>query len=108
MGSSPEEKELYINDDGSGTNSLYKRRLEGLDISYNKIEQIKIITLDAYVLENDISHIDFLKIDIEGHELAVIHGAEAMLKRKAIDYIQFEYGVAGLTPGHFLWICMIC
>lgn len=92
MGNVKESRELHITHDGAGTNSLYKRRLEGLDVSYNRSETIQITTVDTYCSENDISHINFLKIDVEGHELAVVEGAKAMLQRGAIDYIQFEYG----------------
>ena len=92
MGNVKKSKELHITHDGAGTNSLYKRRLEGLGVSYDKSETIQITTVDTYCSENNISHINFLKIDVEGHELAVVEGAKAMLQRGAIDYIQFEYG----------------
>lgn len=92
MGNVKESKDLHITHDGAGTNSLYKRRLEGLDVSYDRTETIQITTVDTYCNENDISHINFLKIDVEGHELAVVQGAKVMLKQGIIDYIQFEYG----------------
>lgn len=84
--------ELYIIEENSGTNSLYNRRLEGLGISYGRHETVQVTTADNYCREKDISHIDFLKVDVEGHELAVMRGAIGMLKKQAIDYIQFEYG----------------
>ncbi len=84
--------ELYINEESSGINSLYNRRLEGLGISYSGCETVKVTTVDNYCCGNAISHIDFLKVDVEGHELAVMRGAAEMLKKQAIDYIQFEYG----------------
>lgn len=84
--------ELYINGENSGVNSFYNRRLEGLGISYGQRETVQVTTVDNYCHKEGISHIDFLKIDVEGHELAVVQGAKAMLKRGAIDYIQFEYG----------------
>jgi len=84
--------ELYINEEGAGINSFYKRRLEGLGISYDEQETVKVTTVDNYCHENAISHIDFLKVDVEGHELAVMRGAADMMKKQAIDYIQFEYG----------------
>ena len=85
-------RELYINEDGAGINSLYERRLEGLGITYEKSEAVRLTTLDSYCYENGISHVDFLKIDVEGHELAVMRGATEMLKKQTIDCIQFEYG----------------
>ena len=39
-----------------------------------------------------ISHINFLKIDVEGHELYVLKGLGRYLDAKFIDIIQFEYG----------------
>lgn len=85
-------RDLYIKEEGSGINSFYNRRLEGLGISYSGCETVKVITVDNYCRENDISHIDFMKVDVEGHELAVMRGATEMLKKQSIDYIQFEYG----------------
>ena len=84
--------ELYINEESSGVNSFYNRRLEGLGITYEKSETVRVTTVDGYCYENAIPHIDFLKVDVEGHELAVMRGAAEMLKKQVIDYIQFEYG----------------
>lgn len=44
--------------------------------------------LDRVCADLGIDHIDFLKIDTEGHDLAVLHGAGAMLDQ--IDFIQCE------------------
>jgi FkbM family methyltransferase len=90
---------LYINENGAGTNSLYKRRLEGLGISFDRAETVQITTVDDYCRENNIFHINFMKIDVEGHELAVTQGAMGMLKKQAIDYIQFEYGGCWIDSG---------
>ena len=50
--------------------------------------QVKIRKLDEYL--EDISQVGVCKIDVEGHELAVLQGAEATLKRRAIRDIVFE------------------
>lgn len=92
MGNVKESKELHITHDRAGANSLYKRRLEGLGISYDESETVKVTTVDNYCYKNAIPHIDFMKVDVEGHELAVMRGAADMLKKQAIDYVQFEYG----------------
>ena len=56
------------------------------------MEKIKIDTIDSYLERNNISSIDFLKIDVEGNELKVLHGAKNALSKGDIRYIQFEYG----------------
>lgn len=45
---------------------------------------------EDYAINNNIKHIDFLKIDTEGYELHVLKGFGDFLKN--IKIIQFEYG----------------
>lgn len=49
-------------------------------------------TIDEFCAENNVDHINLLKIDVEGHELFVLRGASEMLKEGKIDLIQFELG----------------
>ncbi len=98
-------QKLHIFEDGSGLNSLYKRK--GLEPSYglktpNKTEQITLTTLDEYCQQNNIQQIDFLKIDVEGHEYEVFKGAKNLLKSTAIKMIQFEYGGCNIDSKVFL------
>jgi len=83
---------LFSNKELSGLASLYNRRLDHFDINMNIKEEIKIKTIDSFCAENDITHIDFLKLDIEGNELNALHGAKKMLDNHKIDFIQFEFG----------------
>lgn len=55
---------------------------------------VKAITLDNFCKNRDIRHVDFLKIDTEGCEFAVLTGAKDLIRSGAIDFIQFEYGGA--------------
>jgi FkbM family methyltransferase len=63
---------------------------------------VPVSTLDLFCARNKITHIDFLKIDVEGHEYAVLRGAEKMLKDKRIDYVQFEFSGASAAARTFL------
>ena len=47
---------------------------------------------DDYCRDNGIDAIDFLKIDVEGAELAVLRGLAGLLGRGAVTAVQFEYG----------------
>ena len=40
-----------------------------------KIIQVKVGKLDDYIMENDISRIDFVKLDVEGAEKLVFEGS---------------------------------
>jgi FkbM family methyltransferase len=95
FGASQEEKTLYIFEDESGMNSLYLRH--GLEDGWGlatqqQTETIHLETLDRYCVTQQIARIDFLKIDVEGHEVEVFKGALDMLNQKRILAIQFEYG----------------
>ena len=52
---------------------------------------VELDTLDNFCKLNDIERIDFLKIDVEGHELRVLEGATELLASKKVDIIQFEF-----------------
>lgn len=53
-------------------------------------EEVQIDTLDNFAKQNNIDHIDFLKIDTEGFDLRVIHGSMQMLSNQKIDLVQAE------------------
>ena len=67
-----------------------------LKVVVDNTERIKVRTLDSFCTADGIEHIDFLKLDVEGHEVAVLHGAQSMLDRGAISMIQFEFGPANI------------
>ena len=47
-------------------------------------------TLDVFAEREKFRHIDFIKIDTEGNEFAVLQGASNLLKQGDIECIQFE------------------
>lgn len=61
---------------GTGATSLKKRWY-----GENKKYTCQLVTLDRYVERHDISHVDFIKCDVEGAELLVFQGAKETIKR---------------------------
>jgi FkbM family methyltransferase len=55
-------------------------------------ETIRIETLDEDCSVRGIEHIDFLKLDVEGHEFDAPKGARDLLASRRIKILQFEYG----------------
>ncbi|WP_292757807.1 FkbM family methyltransferase [Methylophaga sp. UBA2689] len=87
---------IYYDKESSGFSSLYKRNMSSYGFELDQSEEIRLMRMDDYIVENKIQHIDFIKIDIEGHELKAFQGFGKYLSSKFIDYIQFEYGGANL------------
>ena len=92
IGQRSERAVLYMDADGSALASLTKRRLEHYNIDFALTENIEVRTLDAVAEAHDVDYIDLLKIDVEGHEINVLKGADKLLSESAIGAIQFEFG----------------
>ena len=67
-------------------------------------EQINCVVRsgDSYCSEHDISSIDFLKLDVEGHELKALQGFRGMLEDHKIQMIQFEHNENAIRERVFL------
>jgi len=57
------------------------------------------IRLEQYMKEHGLGHIGLLKLDIEGAELAALHGLGERLRPEVVEVIQFEYGGTTLDAG---------
>lgn len=66
------------------------------EVEVSSTDRIQTKTIDGFCAENSISRIDFLKLDVEGHELAILRGSRKMLDAGAISMIQFEFGPANI------------
>lgn len=72
--------------------SLHKRvdsRWKAID--YESFD-VKVTTLSEIAAEHDLGFIDFVKMDIEGHEFAALRGAEGVLARRGVGAFSFEFG----------------
>lgn len=80
----------FSRDSSNTLASLFDRSHSSLQIQDSIT--IPIDTLDSFCERERIEHINYLKIDTEGGELAVLIGAQKLVNSCAIDCIQFEYG----------------
>jgi FkbM family methyltransferase len=80
-------------EDLAGYSSLYSH-----DWIDGKTITVQATTLDYYIQEHSIQHIDLIKIDVEGAEHDVIQGAEQALESKVIKSLIIE-----ITPPERVW-----
>jgi hypothetical protein len=52
--------------------------------------KVNVRTIDQYCVEQNITTIDILKIDTQGYDLEVIHGARRLLAQRRIHLIFLE------------------
>ena len=88
---------LYSNNPGSGLASLTKRNIAHFNKYMDLEETVDVIRFDQYWEGDDI---DYVKIDVEGHELDVLDGFGKLLNKTRL--IQFEFGGCNIdTKTHY-------
>ena len=80
--------------EGSGLASLSKRRLDHFNISMDVVETVNTIRFDEFLSFDDVPEIpeiiDYVKMDVEGHELSVLKGFGSFIDK--VKLVQFEFG----------------
>lgn len=105
IGSSVGVLELWIRAENKSSShaSLYKEVLTDQH-HYHDANPIivDVTTIDQYCDTHNISRIDFLKIDTEGHEIEALRGASRMLQDSRIRMVQFEFNEMNIVSKTFL------
>lgn len=102
LSNSSETKELFSSSKTATIASLYNLRSPENDFKQEYSEQVHLSTISDYCQQNKITAIDFLKLDIEGHELNALHGALDMINSNAIKHIQFEFGNCNIDSKSYM------
>ncbi|MDP1625099.1 MAG: FkbM family methyltransferase [bacterium] len=87
---------LYKDVDASGLASVHKRNIDHFNIHMDMTEQISLRKASDYIKEQNVQHINLIKIDVEGHEIQALSGFGGFLNSENVDFVQFEYGGANL------------
>lgn len=91
LGEKNESITIKINDEHrSDINSLLPKNQP---FESDKMETLEVITLDSFLKNDQISQVDFLKIDTEGFDLLVLKGARENLESGKIKFIYVECGL---------------
>lgn len=78
--------------------STVRQSDDRLGVNITSIEEVKFFTGEQVMAQSGVGHIDWLKIDVEGHELEVLRGFGDMLVHE-IEVVQFEYNAAAVERG---------
>jgi FkbM family methyltransferase len=58
--------------------------------------EVETVTLDDFSKKHQMPAVDILKVDVEGHEYAVLEGAKGLLAKGVIRFVQLEEHQGGL------------
>jgi FkbM family methyltransferase len=99
LGEFPGSSTLHVVSPGAGTNSLH----QPCDVAgFSTTEDVTTTTLDLYADQSGLEQIALVKIDTEGHDLAVLRGAQRLLGMRRILIAQFEYNHRWVYSRSFL------
>jgi FkbM family methyltransferase len=75
-----------------GHHKIVASEAERMDLSFDVVteQEINIVSLDEYVRSAELPKPNYLKIDVDGSELAVLNGAEDILSTPELKKIIFE------------------
>jgi FkbM family methyltransferase len=63
--------------------------------------EVAVLSIDSFVEAHAIQSVDFMKMDIEGHELFALRGADRALTRGVIRALSFEFGSGNINSRTF-------
>ncbi len=80
------ETEMHLVGPTAGTNSLDWPAVAG-----GQTVAVRLATLESVVRDKKIDHIDLIKIDTEGHDIAILRAMGPLLAQGLPGVVQFEY-----------------
>ena len=102
LGDEPGAASLFSQARSSAFASLHSSTFAMAGQEVSSVEQVEVATLDELAAPLGVERIDLLKVDVEGHELAVLKGARGLLDAGAVAAVQFEFGERNLASRSFL------
>jgi FkbM family methyltransferase len=101
LGAQDGAAQLHLDGEGSTLGSLFRRDLGWMSRTMDRCETITVRRLDNVSREQGITHLDLLKLDIEGAEYEALQGAEGLIAQHAVDMIQFEFNACAVDAGRY-------
>ncbi len=96
-GAAPGTMTLYDYPGGEGSShaSAFRAVIEEYHVAQSQgrseAVEVPVTTVDRFLQERTIAHVDLMKIDVEGLEMSVLEGAKDALDAGRVGMVQFEF-----------------
>jgi FkbM family methyltransferase len=97
LGETAEQKAFYSSSATDGAASLHVRRDTPFQDRTDQTSTVPVRMLDEVIESEKIDFVDFMKMDIEGHELFALRGAKRSLAAGKTGALSFEFGCGNIN-----------
>jgi len=101
VGNSNGEAVLYSPSGRAGNASLHIRKDTYFVNQLFSPTTVSVVSIDNFIETNEVMVVDFMKMDIEGHELFALKGASKALADGRIRALSFEFGSGNINSRTF-------
>jgi FkbM family methyltransferase len=101
LGKEPGTLSLYTTGETDSMASLYARNDTFAQNREPTHFNVEVARLDDFVESHHIERIDFMKMDLEGAELAALNGATKCLQSGKLRALSFEFGISDVNARVF-------
>lgn len=101
LGETAGEMPYFSSSATDGSASLHARRDTPFENFQYRQSLVPVRTLDEVIAAEKIDFVDFMKMDIEGHELFALKGARQALADGRIGALSFEFGCGNINSKTF-------
>jgi FkbM family methyltransferase len=88
--------EFWHNDEHFADHRVVTAQFKSLELDHSKITTVPVTSIDNFVAAHNLPDISFIKIDVQGYELAVCEGMKQTLENFPLLSIAFEYAPDGM------------
>lgn len=97
VGSSNGYLEFWHNEEHSADHRVVTEQFRSARPDAKEFAKVAVTTVDAFVRTHNLQKISFIKIDVQGYELAVCEGMKETLERFPALFVCFEYSPEGMV-----------
>lgn len=88
--------EFWHNDEHSADHRVVTSQFKSAELDSSKITTVRVTSVDDFVASHGLNNVSFIKIDVQGYELAVCEGMKETLEKSPQLSVALEYAPDGM------------